>query len=138
MHKQQRGKHLNKGKSRGGAHERKSRGGGENRASRATIAEQTVKCLQNGFYLFEGRQIPLQMKQAYEGTVLYTPKDELSFKADEKKLVSTVVEVAHESTLETCFRLCVTDKVERVAALNFASARNPGGGLLCSLCLSYQ
>ena len=42
----------------------------------------------------------------------------------------TVFEVANETTLQGSARLAVSEEDSRIGVLNFASARNPGGGFL--------
>ena len=42
----------------------------------------------------------------------------------------TIFEVANETTLQGSARLAVSEGDSRIGVLNFASARNPGGGFL--------
>src|SRR5690348_16470654 len=44
--------------------------------------------------------------------------------------LATSFAVANETTLQACARLVASQQYQRIAVLNFASARNPGGGFL--------
>jgi uncharacterized protein (TIGR02452 family) len=104
-----------------------------NRHQNATIADETIKILEQGFYTNTvGKQINLneQLERCKENTKLYTP-DELSV-----LLVSlgsatrqTEIQVTGETSLEAAQRL-TSESPEKVICLNFASAKNPGGGFL--------
>jgi uncharacterized protein (TIGR02452 family) len=43
---------------------------------------------------------------------------------------ATTFAVANETTLQACARLVASQRYQRIGVLNFASARNPGGGFL--------
>jgi uncharacterized protein (TIGR02452 family) len=78
------------------------------------LALDTQRILASGAYAAE-------LSQAIAGTRLYTSAPEVPFGT-----CALRVEVTAESTLAACRRLADRN----VAALNFASARNPGGGWL--------
>lgn len=97
------------------------------------IAEETLGVIDRGSYAApSGRTVDLsrEIEAAIEGTVLYRP-DQL------KRLARTVgtaahatrIEVTTEGTAEAAQRL-VAEGERDVVALNFASARNVGGGFL--------
>lgn len=89
------------------------------------IAQQTVAIVEAGRYEApSGRTVEIgaDAAGAAEGTRLYQPEDRLPA-ADER--IAPHIEVTGESTLEAARRLGAG-----VAALVFASARNPGGGFL--------
>lgn len=44
--------------------------------------------------------------------------------------ITTTFAVANETTLQACARLVASQQYQRIGVLNFASARNPGGGFL--------
>jgi uncharacterized protein (TIGR02452 family) len=44
--------------------------------------------------------------------------------------LTTTFAVANETTLQACARLVASQQYQRIGVLNFASARNPGGGFL--------
>ncbi len=70
------------------------------------------------------------MARAAEGTRLYRPGDYEHLGPPEAGAVPVTVEVTPETTGEAARRLVEREHVARVAALNFASDRNPGGGFL--------
>lgn len=90
------------------------------------IAHETVEILGRGWYQAPGAgQVILsqEIAAAVAGTRLYLPEDELAPPA--QPATGTVVEVTGETTLAAARRLGGD-----VAALVFASAKNPGGGFL--------
>jgi uncharacterized protein (TIGR02452 family) len=95
-------------------------------------ARRTLSILEAGQYTSAaGTTVPLREAQerAVAGTRLYTPTDLARWLSDatpEKAVTSPMVEVTDETTQLACQRLADED----VVALNFASARNPGGGFL--------
>ncbi|HTE20220.1 MAG TPA: TIGR02452 family protein, partial [Armatimonadota bacterium] len=69
------------------------------------------------------------------GSVLITPEELRPLRARADRAIAargyeTTFEVRNETTLAAAHRLVARLGPERVAALNFASARNPGGGFL--------
>jgi uncharacterized protein (TIGR02452 family) len=102
------------------------------RHPRRMTAQETVAILERGDYTApSGRTVSIAdgLARAVENTVLYRP-DELD--ALLKRLpaieVETRIEVTGETTLAAARRLCGDGTVP--FALNFASAKNPGGGFL--------
>ena len=93
------------------------------------IAEDTVRALDRGSYTnLLGAEVDLSaaLRRAVEGTVSYPPGAAVpAFAAGGH---ATAFEVANETTLAAAWRL-VRDG-HRPVALNFASARHPGGGFL--------
>ena len=106
------------------------------RSTRAQIAEQTVAITAHGSYtLPDGRVVDLRplVDDCLAGTRFYAPEQlrrlrnhVLARPADGPP---AVVEVRNETTLQGVARLLAAGHGP-VAALNFASARNPGGGFL--------
>ncbi|WP_175436195.1 TIGR02452 family protein [Streptomyces hawaiiensis] len=92
------------------------------------IARQTEQIVAAGAYrASDGREVSIaaQLRAAREGTRLYGPQP-VPVPADRVTGArETLVEVTGESSLEATRRLS-----GHVAVLNFASARNPGGGYL--------
>lgn len=105
------------------------------RSNRRVIAEDTLKILEQGYYInAEGKEINIKkaQKQALQNTYLYLPEetDELLNKLElTDNEHSTQYEVTGETTLNAVRRL-IADGEENVFCLNFASAKNPGGGFL--------
>ncbi len=106
-----------------------------NRKERSRIAQETLKILQAGSYVRDdGDLVDLSkdLEKAKNGTMLYSP-DAL------KKLTSTLA-LPEETSKATVFKVinCTTFAAARAVisddgdplCLNFASAKNPGGGFL--------
>ena len=96
----------------------------------AEIAADTLKRLETGSYIAPSgseRDLTTQLQAAKSGTVFYEPHalELLSF---EGQSFETLLEVTAESTLAAAQRVAADGS--RVALLNFASAKNPGGGFL--------
>ena len=101
-----------------------------NRENRVKCAEETVAICEAGFYLAPSGQrveIALAIKNAVAGTLLYSP-DNLLQPQSGKPSNATVVEVFNETTCEAIARL--QERGGHVGCLNFASAKNAGGGFL--------
>ncbi|MDO5068099.1 MAG: TIGR02452 family protein [Propionibacteriaceae bacterium] len=94
---------------------------------RAALARETVAILERGTYTSAGGvlvDIVPWIEQAVTGTVEYAPDAELP---DPPVTAARVrIEVTAEGTFEAAHRL----RDENPVALNFASAKHPGGGFL--------
>ncbi|GLY17178.1 TIGR02452 family protein [Kineosporia sp. NBRC 101677] len=92
---------------------------------RKAMAEETVGILERGTYSVDGREVDIrgQVTAAVTGTVLYVPDDALAAPAVPARKAE--VTVTNETSLSAAQQLG-----HGVACLNFASARNPGGGFL--------
>lgn len=110
-----------------------------NRKQRAIVAQETVQILEHGKYLDQTSQevnIRESLDHAISGTELYTPgsfKQEVFPERNEilgKMDFDTQYEVTEETTLQAVRRLITDENFEDVAVLNFASAKNPGGGFM--------
>ncbi|MBV8075741.1 MAG: TIGR02452 family protein [Planctomycetaceae bacterium] len=110
------------------------------RTRRAEIARETLTILERGSYPdLTGREVSIRaaLDTARSGSVLYTPEvfGEVLRRRDallrgRADLPPATFEVANETTLHAARRLLGEEPGARVLALNFASARNPGGGFL--------
>jgi uncharacterized protein (TIGR02452 family) len=110
------------------------------RTKRAQAARQTVEILERGVYVGPGGlevSIVKEQKAARSATVLYRPGDfdDLRRRRDQiigerSEVRSTGFEVVNATTLRAARRLLAEPGCDRVFALNFASAKNPGGGFL--------
>ncbi|OQP58412.1 TIGR02452 family protein [Niastella populi] len=103
-------------------------------SKRIEIAKDTLAILEKGFYTnSNGEKVDLSLiqKNAEEKTSLYTPKalDELLTGIRYTYSYDTRYEVTNETTLDAVRRLA-REGEEHVVCLNFASAKNPGGGFL--------
>jgi uncharacterized protein (TIGR02452 family) len=99
------------------------------RRKAAIIARETIQALEAGHYTNAAGEVvdisdPLH--RAVEGTITYPPGAALS--RHPAGSASTTFAVTNETTLAAARRL--VGEGFRTAALNFASARHPGGGFL--------
>ena len=103
-----------------------------NRKQRAEIAQQTLQILDSGSYSINGRTVGIrdELELAIRNTRYYQPNDysRLSFEANQSK--DTIIEVTNETTFGAASRLVNDENETNVICLNFASAKNPGGGFL--------
>ncbi|WP_346044115.1 TIGR02452 family protein [Actinomadura chokoriensis] len=103
------------------------------RHPRRMTAQETVAVLERGGYTApSGRTVSIAggLARAVEGTVLYRP-DDLDALLEHPPAgagADTRIEVTGETTLAAARRLCGGGTAP--FALNFASAKNPGGGFL--------
>jgi uncharacterized protein (TIGR02452 family) len=106
------------------------------RAERLTIANETVAILERGTYRGpSGAEVDIleHLNACKQATKLYLP-DELSDLLSDTQLKApafetTSFEVRNETSLEGSASLARSSH-KRVMVLNFASAKNPGGGFL--------
>lgn len=105
----------------------------------AASAADTLRILDEGSYLApSGARVALgaRVARAVAGTVLYRPDDftrpplAACDGAAARDASPTRLEVTAESTAQAAARLVAAEGVRHVLALNFASAKNPGGGFL--------
>lgn len=116
-----------------------------NRVVGKQIADETVKICENGFYENEGGiqvDITNQLELARKGTKTYNPNELPIDISDYKPKYETGFEVVHMPTLECCYNIIYgsddssdssdasDNPPQNLCALNFASAKNPGGGFL--------
>jgi uncharacterized protein (TIGR02452 family) len=103
------------------------------RSFRAQIAKETLSILEAGTYTPEGGRpvsIRTAQKACEKGTVLYTPAALAQLGQPESNGLATRFEVSKETTLAAARRLSQESALTKVACLNFASAKNIGGGFL--------
>jgi uncharacterized protein (TIGR02452 family) len=108
---------------------RGSIGGSMNRSQRTELAQETLTALENGFYRApSGKRVSIAapLKLAVEDTALFRPNGFPNPLAHASHSLQTIREVTGETTLQAAERLSDFDPL----CLNFASAKNPGGGFL--------
>jgi uncharacterized protein (TIGR02452 family) len=98
-------------------------------------ATQTLEILGSGFFLTQdGRRIDIEpaLTNAAQGTRLYTPQQALATQQslNPKPPLQPAVEVTDETTQIAARRLVQSESVNDLVLLNFASARNAGGGFI--------
>jgi uncharacterized protein (TIGR02452 family) len=109
------------------------------RSDRARIAQETLAILEEGQYIngYDRRvSIEEDLKEAIQGSVLYRPDELPALREQVRQLqaapksAAAKIEVTGETTLAAASRLVVDEGRTDVVCLNFASAKNPGGGFL--------
>jgi uncharacterized protein (TIGR02452 family) len=110
-----------------------------NRDTRARLARETVEILEQGFYLSHSDdlvEISLALESAVTNSILYKPEMFTAVSEQRDKLFETqpakqtTFEVVNATTLEVAKELYERYENLSIACLNFASAKNPGGGFL--------
>lgn len=106
------------------------------RSNRVGLAKQTVEIVERGSYVSAGGRtvdIATAVSECRTGTRFFAPEDLKRIRREVLTLpaqgFSTTFAVVNETTLAGIARLVSSGK-GKVAALNFASAKNPGGGFL--------
>jgi uncharacterized protein (TIGR02452 family) len=105
-----------------------------NRSARTTLAKETLKILEAGSYrTASGQMIWLEPEQthAIQSTHIYTPADfpDVLPVPPANYTGETTIEVTGETALEAAQRVAGEGETNPFC-LNFASAKNPGGGFL--------
>jgi uncharacterized protein (TIGR02452 family) len=107
-----------------------------NRAERAALGQRTLAILRQGSYVLpNGQTVDLadDLRQCVNATRVYRPQELEALAArsssSPEAMQAGTLEIENESTIEGISTL-LREGSTPVAALNFASARNPGGGFL--------
>jgi uncharacterized protein (TIGR02452 family) len=104
-----------------------------NKNNRILIAQKTLEVIQNGFYHFNETQIDIKanLEQSIQNTFTIAPDqwENLLIKLakSEQKTYETTIVSKNCTSIEA---LLQEDTNAKIAILNFASAKNPGGGFL--------
>jgi len=98
-------------------------------------ATQTLQILNAGYFLApDGRRVDLEpaLTRAIEETKLYTPQQASAAleRLDPAPAHRPTIEGTDETTQVAARRLVESESIADLALLNFASARNPGGGFI--------
>ena len=100
------------------------------RQVRAALAAETLSILEQGHYTApDGQAVSIadDLGRAIYATTLVTPSTRLELPADRPHTPHTTLR--NETTLQAGRRLVTEERLD-LAVLNFASAKNPGGGFL--------
>ncbi|MEM6345931.1 MAG: TIGR02452 family protein [Bacteroidota bacterium] len=102
---------------------------------RIHIIKETLRILKEGSYQNRQGQVvnlAAAQAQAVQSSRAWLPEElaELSEQVFEARTSQTQFEVRNETTFEASLRAYQAAKGRHIGALNFASARNPGGGVL--------
>lgn len=104
-----------------------------NRERRVRLAQRTLAILEAGSYTSPSGnlvEIAADLQACVANTRLYRPADFPTELTVATQTEAPTVEVTGETTLEAAQRLVAADANCNPLCLNFASARNPGGGFL--------
>ncbi len=108
-----------------------------NREVRSKIAQETLRIIEDGTYLNQdGARIDLkrEVEAAVRDSKLYTPaalqETKRMVAAYKRRSTLPDIEVTDESTLAAAQRLVQVEGAAETVCLNFASAKNPGGGFM--------
>lgn len=98
------------------------------KSNRKTLAHETLKIMEQGEYIIDDKRISIQkeLQKCIENTELIRSEIQLEFAPSIDYKTQFIVK--NGTTLEACEKL--TRQNEPVFCLNFASAKNPGGGFL--------
>lgn len=104
---------------------------------RIAIAQDTLEILEAGYYFFpEGKQVNIgkQLVSCIAQTKYYDPDPLSTIKqhvlSSAPQFSNIEFEVRNETTLMGAERLAKSEQFQKIGVLNFASAKNPGGGFL--------
>jgi uncharacterized protein (TIGR02452 family) len=98
-------------------------------------ASRVLQILDAGYFVApDGRRVDIEpaLSKAVEGTRLYTPEHASAIlqRFDSAASNGVTIEVTDETTQIAAHRLVESESVSDLVLLNFASARNPGGGFI--------
>ncbi|WP_309399663.1 TIGR02452 family protein [Cerasicoccus maritimus] len=104
-----------------------------NRNERIKLAQQTLQIIADGAYTApSGQTVSIQamLDACLERTVAIAPEEPIVCPVESSAGASAALSVVNETTLQGARRLVDKGGYQRVGVLNFASAKNPGGGFL--------
>ena len=111
-----------------------------NRKQRAEIAKETLRIIEersyNVFNDEEGKKVEIKFEDALNESInnshLFTTTELNSLRESfsSSSHSNRHIDVTDEFSIQCCLRLRTENPDSRIACLNFASAKNPGGGFL--------
>ncbi|MDE6917983.1 MAG: TIGR02452 family protein [Lachnospiraceae bacterium] len=101
---------------------------------RKATARQTLAIMEQGYYEYKDKKIEIRsdMEASVRGSILITPQQAqtlLETYRESDEAAACTVHVENLPTVEAIRRLAKEGK-EHIGVLNFASAKNPGGGFI--------
>ncbi|MCK5726740.1 MAG: TIGR02452 family protein [Thiotrichaceae bacterium] len=102
------------------------------RSKRSNMASETLSIIEKGYYDVADKQVSIKkmLGACNQNTRLYTPDDFAALASPSNDYSDSTIEVVNETTLQGAKRLLDSGDFKRIAVLNFASAKNAGGGFL--------
>lgn len=100
-----------------------------NKNYRVEIANKTLEIVKNGFYEYKGNKIVIEkeLEESIKNTFTIVPNDwDAILKTPIENQFETEIVTKNCSTIEAIAQ----EKSGKICVLNFASAKNPGGGFL--------
>ncbi len=100
-----------------------------NKNYRVEIANRTLEIIKNGFYEYKGKKILVdkELEESKKNTFTISPNDwDAILKTPIENKFETEIITKNCSTIEAI----AEEKNGKICVLNFASAKNPGGGFL--------
>lgn len=97
---------------------------------RKQLARETLEYIKQGFYYLDGQKINFEKNQrdSEEKSILIKPEESTNVNNKVNNINNKIqYEITSEQTVEALFRL---KDLKDIGILNFASAKNPGGGFL--------
>lgn len=100
------------------------------------IANGTLAALEAGYYtMYDGATVAIRdlLSDCVSNTRYYEPVELDNIRErvlSQSGMIQTTFAVTNETTLQGCATLVASGEYQRIGVLNFASARNPGGGFL--------
>jgi len=98
----------------------------KNRNNNKLIAENTLEILKKGHYDYNGQKVEIAELQKFAVSHSELIRPEWQPKTTFNRLYETEFSLVNCTSLQACEQV----KNENVICLNFASAKNPGGGFL--------
>ncbi len=99
--------------------------------NRKAVAKETLEILKNGFYIWNNKKIQIEPmhKNSIENSHYIAPEEKLEQEVTKTDRQSCGIYVDACQTVRAILNT-VHVKKEKIGVLNFASAKNPGGGFL--------
>lgn len=97
-------------------------------SERVDAAKETLNIFKEGYYNFQDKVIKIH-ENSLRNTTLYTPESLEDLTLDDKEDFKTHYDL-WDTPVVSALRMLKEEKEDNIGILNFASAKNPGGGFL--------